>query len=148
MQHLMVICNMYDQYAVCCHEIDGWMPCTLDVHIFSTDPSIVLLPDMCGWGSGAFLRWWPPSAMWAGPLIFYGHHRECLNNPIFSDLVLCAVCWALFMCHYELWSTSVGHPLSFFNSSLGLTGGKHYQKITIAIFRFVPQNFTIPGNFH
>ena len=24
----------------------------------------------CGWGLEAFLRWWPPSTMWAGPLIF------------------------------------------------------------------------------
>ena len=23
-----------------------------------------------GWGLGAFLRWWPPSAMWVGPLIY------------------------------------------------------------------------------
>ena len=24
----------------------------------------------CGWGLGAFLRWWPPSTMWSGPLIY------------------------------------------------------------------------------
>ena len=24
----------------------------------------------CGWGLGFFLRWWPPSTMWAGRLIF------------------------------------------------------------------------------
>ena len=24
-----------------------------------------------GWGLGAFLRWWPPSAMWAGLLIYW-----------------------------------------------------------------------------
>ena len=30
---------------------------------------------------------------------------------------------------------SVGHPLSFLNSSLGLAGEKYYQKITIPIFR-------------
>ena len=53
----------------------------------------------------------------------------------------------IFMCHHELWPTSVGHPFSFLNSSWGLTGGKHYQKITIAIFRFVLQNFIIPGYF-
>ena len=38
-----------------------------------------------GWGLGAFLMWWPPSAMWAGPLIFlwpppgmseWSHHFE------------------------------------------------------------------------
>ena len=101
----------------------------------------------CGWGLGAFLRWWPPSTMWAGPLSFYGHHRGCLNNPIFSNLGLCAACWAHFMCHHELWPTSLGHPFYFLNSSWGLTRGKHYQKITIGIFRFVLQNFTIPGYF-
>ena len=82
-----------------------------------------------------------------GSLIFYSHHWGCLNNPVFSNLGLCAVCWAHLMCSHKLWSTSVGHPFSFLNSSLGLTWGKHYQKITIAIFRFVPQNFTIPGYF-
>ena len=28
------------------------------------------LKDSSGWGLGAFLSWWPPSTMWAGPLIF------------------------------------------------------------------------------
>ena len=59
--------------------------------------------------------------------------------PSFSNLVLCAVCWAHFMCHHKLWPTSVSHPFSFLNSSLGLAGGKHYQKITIPIFRLVLQ---------
>ena len=88
---------------------------------------------------GAFLRLWPPSTMWDGSFN--------LNNAIFFNLGLCAVCWAHFVCHHELWPTSVGHPFSFLNSSWGLTGGKHYQKITIAVFRFVLQNFTIPGYF-
>ena len=82
-----------------------------------------------------------------GSFNFYGHHWGCLNNPIFSNLGLCVVCWAHFMCHHELWPTSVGHPFSFLNSSWGLTGGKHYMKITVAIFRFVFQSFTIPGYF-
>ena len=94
-----------------------------------------------GWGLGAFLRCWPTSTMWAA------HFNIFMDNPIFSNLGLCAVCWARFMCHYELGSTSVGHPFSFLNSSWGLTGGKHYQKITIALFRFALQNFTIPGYF-
>ena len=82
-------------------------------------------------GVGGFLSCWQPSAMWVGPFIFfYGHHRGCLNNPISSNLGLCAACWAHFMCHYELWPTSAS-PFSFLNSSLGLAGGKHYQKITI-----------------
>ena len=64
-----------------------------------------------------------------------------------SNMGLCAVCWAHFMCHHELWPTSVGHPFSFLSSSYGLTGGKHYQKITIAIFRFVLKKFAILGCF-
>ena len=53
------------------------------------------------------------------------------------------------MCHHELWPTPASHPFSFrnSNSSLGLAGGKHYQKITIPIFSLVLQNFAIPGYF-
>ena len=51
------------------------------------------------------------------------------------------------MCHYELWPTSVSYPFSFLNSSLGLAGGKYYQKITIPISRIVLQNTAIPGYF-
>ena len=51
------------------------------------------------------------------------------------------------MCHHELWPTSVGRPSSFLNNSLGLTGGKYYQKITIPLLRLVLQNFAIPGYF-
>ena len=51
------------------------------------------------------------------------------------------------MCHHKLWPTSVGHPCTFLNSFRGLTGGKHYQEITIAIFRFDLQKFDIPGYF-
>ena len=36
----------------------------------------------------------------------------------------------------------MNHPFSF-NNSLGFAGGKHYQKITILIFRLVLQNFAI-----
>ena len=50
----------------------------------------------------------------------------CLNNPIYSNLRLCAACWAHFMCHHELWPTSVSHLFSFLNNSLGFVGGKHY----------------------
>ena len=107
---------------------------------------IVLVLTNRAWGLGAFRRRWPPSAIWAGHLIFYGHHRGCLNNPIVSNLRLRAAYWARFKCHHELCPTSVSHPFSFLNSSLGL-GGRHYQKITIAIFRLVLQNFAIPGYF-
>ena len=51
--------------------------------------------------------------------------------PSFRILGLCAALWAHFMCHHELWPTSASHPFSFLNSSLGLAGGKYYQKITI-----------------
>ena len=37
--------------------------------------------------------------------------------------------------------------LSPLNNCLGFAGGKHYQKINIAIFRFVLLNFTIPDYF-
>ena len=59
----------------------------------------------------------------------------------FSNLGLCAACWTHFMRHH------VSHPFSSLNSSLGLAGGKLYQKITIPIFRLVLQNFAIPGCF-
>ena len=75
-------------------------------------------------------------SVWASPLIFYGHHRRCLNRHIFSTLGLSAACWAHFMCHHELWPTSVSHTFSF-NSSLGLTRGKYYQKITVPIFKIL-----------
>ena len=67
--------------------------------------------------------------------------------PSFSNLGLCAACWACIMCHLELWLTSVSHSFSSLNSSLGFAGGKHYQKITIPIFRLVLQNCAIPGCF-
>ena len=75
------------------------------------------------------------------------HHRGCLHDPIFSNLGLCAACGACFICHHELWPTSVGHTFSSLKSSWGLAGGKHYHKIIIPIFRLVLQNFVIPGCF-
>ena len=39
------------------------------------------------------------------------------------------------------------HEFSFLNRSLGFDGGKHYQKITIPIFRLVLPNFAIAGCF-
>ena len=62
---------------------------------------------------------------------FYGHHLGCLKNPIFSNLVLCAHCWAHFMCHHELWPTWLSHPFPFLNSSFGYSGRKHYQKLLL-----------------
>ena len=77
----------------------------------------------------------------------YGHHRGCLNNPIFSNLRLCVACWAHIMCHHKLWPISMSHPFSSLNTSFGLTGGKYYQKITIPIFRLILQNFAFPDGF-
>ena len=79
--------------------------------------------------------------------IFSSHHRECLNNPIVLNLGLCAACWTHFMCHHELGPTSVSHPFSILNNSLCLAGGKHYQKITIPVFRVDLQNFAVSGYF-
>ena len=50
------------------------------------------------------------------------------------------------MCHHEVWPTAVSH-LPFPNFSLGLTGGKHYQKIAIPILRLVLQNFALSSCF-
>ena len=100
-----------------------------------------------GWRLGAFLRWWPPSAMWAGPLIFLWLPPGMSEKSHLFEFGLCAACWACFMCHHELWPTSVSHPFSFLNSSLGLAGGKHYQKIIIPILWLVLQNFAIPCYF-
>ena len=88
--------------------------------------------------------------------IIWASHISCtpkkqlqnrLMSTIFSNLGLCAVCWARSMCHHKLWPTSVNHPFSSLNNSLGFAGGKHYQKITIPLFRLVLQNFAIPGYF-
>ena len=98
-------------------------------------------------GVGAFLRWWLPSTVCGVFNLFMATTGGVWIIPSFSNLGLCAVCWARFMCHHELWPTSVDHPFSFLNSSWGLTGAKHYQKISITIFRFVLQNFAIPGYF-
>ena len=84
--------------------------------------------------------------LYPSPLIFQKYHYwGCLNNRIFSNLGLGAACWKHSMCHHKLWPTSVSHSFSSLNSSLGLTGGKHYQKISI--FRLVLQNFAHPGCF-
>ena len=70
-----------------------------------------------GWGLGGYHL----PGMWV-LLSFKRHHRACLNNPSFSNLGLCAACWALFMCLHELWPTSVSHLSSFLNIALGLAG--------------------------
>ena len=42
----------------------------------------------------------------------------------FSNLGLCAACWARFICHHELWPAAVSHPFSSLNSSLGFAWEK------------------------
>ena len=105
-----------------------------------------ILSEQCGWGLGGFLRWWPPSTMWAGPLIYLWPPPGKSEKSHLFQLGLYSACWARFMCHHDLWPTSVTHPFSL-DSSLGFAGGKHYQKITIPIFRLGLQNFAIPGCF-
>ena len=64
-----------------------------------------------------------------------------LFMAITLNLGFCAVCWTHFMFHHKLWPTSVSHPSSFLNSSIGLAGRNHYQKTTIPVFRVVLQKF-------
>ena len=78
-----------------------------------------------GWGLGSFLRWWSLSTMWDGPLIFSVPPLGMSEWSHLIEFKLCAACWAHFTYHYELWPTSVSHPLSSLNSSLGLAGGKY-----------------------
>ena len=87
-------------------------------------------------------RWWLGvvvlSTMWSCPLIISSTTTGGIwIFPFFSNLELCVARWARFMCHHELWPTSVSHLFSFLNSSSGLAGGKHYQKITILIWKLV-----------
>ena len=45
---------------------------SLNIAVIQTDSTKLLsvLYAVGGWGLRAFLNWWPPSTMWAGPLIF------------------------------------------------------------------------------
>ena len=59
-----------------------------------------------------------------------------------------ALCFSFLRTYiYLMWPISVSHPVCYLDSSLGLAGGKHYQKITISVFRVVLQNLAIPGYF-
>ena len=58
--------------------------------------NISYLPRGCRLGT--FLRWWPHSTMWAGPLIYLWPPPGCLNNPRggYSAWKLMGVCrWPL-----------------------------------------------------
>ena len=105
--------------------------------------------NMSGWGLGLFYGGDHLQPCGRTLKSIYSHHRGCRNNPIFSNLELCAACWcsAHFMCHHELWPTSVSHHFFSVNSSLCFAGRKHYQKIIIPIHRLVLQNFANRGYF-
>ena len=83
----------------------------------------------------AFLRWMPPSTMWAGSLIFCGHHWECLNNPTYSNLG-----YMLHVEHISCVITNCGQQ-QWVTPSLSIAGGKYYQKITVPIFRLILEFF-------
>ena len=102
-----------------------------------------LLPNG-GWGLGAFLRWWPPSTLWAGPLIFLWPPPGMSESlRIWGYVLPVEHIWCVFTnCGRHQWTIS-----SLLNSSLALVGGKHYQEITIPVFWLVLQNFAIPGYF-
>ena len=120
-------------------------------------------PTSVSWGQESYSRWYfqmctmtsqyivRKKDTWVGVGVFFNlckcHHHGCLNNPIFSNLGLCAACWAHLMCHHELWPTPVRRHFSFLNRSLCLTGGKYYQKIAIPIVRHVLQIVAIPCCF-
>ena len=122
--------------------IPGYFPYILFYsYIFS------LLSWVGGWGGGG----------WGGGLglgfskvvVTFSHVGGSFNLlwalPGLSNLGLCAACWAHFICHHDMWPTSPSHPFSFLNSSLGLAGGKHYQKMTIpiSIFRLSLYSFLL-----
>ena len=59
---------------------------------------------------GISLRRWPPLTMHAGHLI----SSSTITEDVWKSRLFefCAACWAHFMCHQELWPTSVSHPFS------------------------------------
>ena len=81
---------------------------------------------------------WIIPSVWIWGYVLHVEHISC---------VIIVACLAHFMCHFELWPTSVSHPFSSLNSPLGLSGEKHYQNITIPIFRLIIPNFAFPSCF-
>ena len=61
-------------------------------------------------------------------------------SQLFEFGVLCAACWAHFMCLRKLWPISVIHHFSFLNNSLDLAAGNFYQKLS-SLFWLIFQNF-------
>ena len=72
-------------------------------------------------------------------------HRGCLNKPIFFNLGLCVACWACFMCHHKLWSTSVSHPFSFLSSPSGLNCWRETLPGNSLSLDLFFKNFALPG---
>ena len=103
---------------------------------------------ICGWGLGSSKVVITFNHVDRSFNLFKFHHQGYLNNPIFSNVGLCAACWAQFVHYQELWPTSVSHPFFSISCSLGLDGGKHYQKITIPIFRLLFQTVALLACFH
>ena len=107
--------------------------------------------QVVGWGLSLFPKVLVTSTMWVGPLICMYHHQIYLNNPIFSNMGLCVACWGHFMCHHELWPTSMSHPFSSLNSTLGLAGGKSWWRHQMEAFSVLPVlcagNSAVPGEF-
>ena len=142
----LVFHNRENKHDFARNETGTWHWCAFgqDFPGFTTGSSAILQPEWVGFAG--FSKVVATLSRVGGSFnLFYGHHQGYLNNPIFSNLGLCAACWAHLMCHHELWLTSVSHPFSSLNGSLGLTGGKHYQKITIPIFWLILYIF--PGCF-
>ena len=62
------------------------------ISCFITNCSQHYAADVRGWGLGAFLRWWPPSTMWAGSSIYLWPTLGCLNNlMVFEFGIMCCI---------------------------------------------------------
>ena len=101
-----------------------------------------------GWGLGAFLRWWPPSIMQAGPFnLFMATTRDVWIIPSFRiwDYVLHVehISCVITNCGQHQWV--IPFPLSI--ALQALLEENTTTTITIPIFRLVLQNFAIPGCF-
>ena len=90
---------------------------------------------------------WLCAVCWAHSMC----HHECSSSNFISNKyrktsiynTIALMITAMFTCTLLVatrkswglssWPTSVSHPFSSLNNSLGLAGGKHYQKITIPI---------------
>ena len=100
-------------------------------------------------GRGLFLRWWPPSTMWVGPLIF--------SNATTRDVWIVRSClricgYVLHVKHISCDITNCGQhqwiiPSPFSIALYALLDENITRKITIPTFRLVLQNFAVSGCF-